>query len=70
MATGTGKTLTALYAVDRLRGARSPMLVVIVAPDVHLVDQWAREIQRFGWGVAHRLSRRDERLDAASRKSD
>ena len=50
MATGAGKTLTALVcatrAQDRLDGA--PFLVVVSAPSVILVLQWQAEIRRFG----------------------
>ena len=50
MATGAGKTLTALVcatrAQDRLDGA--PLLVVVSAPSVLLVLQWQAEIRRFG----------------------
>ncbi|KAA2253339.1 DEAD/DEAH box helicase [Solihabitans fulvus] len=52
MATGTGKTITALAAVTKLaevydRQDRS-LLAVVVAPQIHLVDQWAREAKAFG----------------------
>lgn len=50
MATGAGKTLTALVcatrAQDRLRGA--PLLVVVSAPSRPLVVQWQSEVARFG----------------------
>ncbi|ONK12577.1 DEAD/DEAH box helicase family protein [Streptomyces sp. MP131-18] len=53
MATGTGKTLTALSAAAQLakrlkRKADLPLLTVIVVPYQHLVDQWAQDIDRFG----------------------
>ncbi|MCY4368317.1 MAG: DEAD/DEAH box helicase family protein [bacterium] len=50
MATGAGKTVTALVcatrAQDRLRG--SPFLVVVSAPSVPLLGQWKKEIRDFG----------------------
>lgn len=52
MATGTGKTKTALLAashVGRVEEARGQRLVtVIVAPYQHLVDQWIEEVKEFG----------------------
>ncbi len=52
MATGTGKTLTAMAAVVQVaRQARKqgrPLLVVIVAPQKHLVTQWAETVRAFG----------------------
>lgn len=52
MATGTGKTITALAAVAKLAEIYDkqdrPLLAVVVAPQIHLVDQWAREAKRFG----------------------
>jgi DNA phosphorothioation system restriction enzyme len=52
MATGTGKTLTALSAaaqLARMLGKRSePLLTVVIAPYQHLVDQWSKDIAWFG----------------------
>jgi superfamily II DNA or RNA helicase len=52
MATGTGKTKTALIAATQLArvlAERSqPLIVVIVAPLKHLVDQWLLEVEDFG----------------------
>ena len=52
MATGTGKTKTALMAashVGRVEADRGQTLVtVIVAPFQHLVDQWIEEVKEFG----------------------
>ncbi|MFD7641822.1 DEAD/DEAH box helicase family protein [Kitasatospora sp. NPDC059795] len=52
MATGTGKTVTALAAAAQLstvlqKSGRS-LLTVIVVPYQHLVDQWADDVARFG----------------------
>ncbi len=50
MATGAGKTLTALICAarsqDRLNG--EPLLVVVSAPSVPLVMQWQEETKKFG----------------------
>ncbi|MFC9880266.1 DNA phosphorothioation system restriction enzyme [Streptomyces libani] len=53
MATGTGKTLTALSAAAQLssflrKKDDSSLLTVVVAPYQHLVDQWAKDIEWFG----------------------
>lgn len=52
MATGTGKTLTALSAAAQmtkvLHQRGEPLLTVVIAPYQHLVDQWAKDIEWFG----------------------
>lgn len=50
MATGSGKTKTALSAISRLLQLDSaPRVVIVVVPYVHLVDQWADEYAE--WGI-------------------
>jgi len=49
MATGTGKTITALSALAKLREEKEHLLVVIACPYQHLVDQWYEEAIRFGF---------------------
>ena len=50
MATGAGKTITALICAtrlqDRLQG--QPLLVVISAPSIPLIQQWHSEVGKFG----------------------
>ena len=49
MATGTGKTLTALASVEYLfRKNRERLSIIIVCPYQHLVEQWVEDIVRFG----------------------
>jgi superfamily II DNA or RNA helicase len=49
MATGSGKTVTALHLASKLYDAIGPGLcVLIVAPLIHLVDQWIKEAQIYG----------------------
>ena len=50
MATGAGKTLTALICAARLqdRLGERPLLVVVSAPSIPLVVQWKDEVRRFG----------------------
>ena len=49
MATGTGKTITALSALAKLREEKKHLFVVIACPYQHLVDQWYEEAVRFGF---------------------
>lgn len=49
MATGSGKTLTALAAAAKVyEQVGAPFLIVVVCPYKHLVTQWIEEAQRFG----------------------
>lgn len=49
MATGTGKTLTALASIEQLfRDNRKRLGIIIVCPYQHLVEQWVEDIVRFG----------------------
>lgn len=48
MATGTGKTITALSVAARLTSVVRPLAVIIVAPLIHLLDQWIESARRFG----------------------
>ncbi len=48
MATGTGKTITALGSVAALsEGLGENLAVIITAPYIHLVDQWVEDIENF-----------------------
>ena len=50
MATGTGKTFTALGAMDEFLEERTiPTLVVIAVPFTHLANQWREELTKFGY---------------------
>ncbi len=49
MATGTGKTITALAASARLYEQQKRLAVIIAVPYQHLVDQWAEEAAVFGY---------------------
>lgn len=49
MATGSGKTITALSSATKLYElAGPPLFIVIVCPYLHLVDQWSEEAKNFG----------------------
>ena len=49
MATGTGKTITALSALARLKEEKKYLFALIVCPYQHLVDQWYEEAVKFGF---------------------
>lgn len=48
MATGSGKTITSMIAAHRLYQQRKPLLIVVAAPYVPLVEQWCEEMAPFG----------------------
>lgn len=49
MATGTGKTYTALAAISQLyQDKRNNLAVIIICPYQHLVEQWKEDIVAFG----------------------
>jgi superfamily II DNA or RNA helicase len=48
MATGAGKTISALVATHRLLATQHPLAVVIAVPTKPLVTQWAAECADFG----------------------
>lgn len=48
MATGTGKTFTALGCLDRVSADIERLLTVVACPLKHLTQQWEREIEKFG----------------------
>ncbi len=48
MATGSGKTLTALSLACRVAKKNSPMVIVVVCPFINLCNQWIRELAGFG----------------------
>lgn len=47
MATGSGKTLTALSLACRVAKKNSPVVIVVVCPFINLCNQWIGEIARF-----------------------
>ena len=48
MATGSGKTITALAAAARIQGDGEALLIIISAPYRPLVAQWMDEVEAFG----------------------
>lgn len=47
MATGSGKTLTALVLASRVAAKNSPLVLVVVCPFINLCNQWIREMAGF-----------------------
>jgi hypothetical protein len=48
MATGTGKTLTALTLASKVAEKNQPLVLIVVCPFITLCRQWIREIAAFG----------------------
>jgi DNA phosphorothioation system restriction enzyme len=48
MATGTGKTLTALALASKVAEKNKPLVVIVVCPFLNLCKQWIREMAAFG----------------------
>jgi DNA phosphorothioation system restriction enzyme len=48
MATGSGKTLTALFLAQRVAKRTKPLMVIVTCPFLNLCNQWIREMERFG----------------------
>jgi superfamily II DNA or RNA helicase len=48
MATGTGKTFTALGCVKYVIEENEYVFIIIACPYKHLIQQWSHEIQKFG----------------------
>ncbi|MHA1875588.1 MAG: DEAD/DEAH box helicase family protein [Promethearchaeota archaeon] len=51
MATGTGKTFTALGCVEKILDLENKLIVIISSPYNHLVTQWESEINNYGLEV-------------------
>ncbi len=47
MATGTGKTFTAIGAIQRIQEKEEKSLIIIAVPYNNLVDQWKRELSKW-----------------------
>lgn len=48
MATGSGKTLTALTLASKVAEKNSPLVLIVVCPFINLCRQWIREMAAFG----------------------
>ena len=47
MATGSGKTLTALVLASKVAAKNSPLVLIVVCPFINLCNQWIREMATF-----------------------
>ncbi len=48
MATGSGKTLTALALASKVAARNQPLMLIIICPFINLCRQWIREVAAFG----------------------
>lgn len=48
MATGTGKTFTALGCLERLVSEENKVITIIACPYNHMITQWKRNIEEYG----------------------
>ncbi len=48
MATGSGKTLTALTLANKVFEKNKPLVIIVVCPFINLCNQWIREMTAFG----------------------
>ncbi|ABR31528.1 restriction endonuclease subunit R [Thermosipho melanesiensis] len=51
MATGTGKTYTAIGAIDKILKRSKKNFIVITVPYSHLIEQWNNSIKRYGLDI-------------------
>jgi superfamily II DNA or RNA helicase len=49
MATGTGKTITAISSLIPIVEKEKGQLILVIVPYLHLVDQWKNELSKFGF---------------------
>lgn len=56
MATGTGKTRTAIGCLVKALKDTKPLLAVIACPQVTLSDQWKRDIDSLDTGITHSIA--------------
>ncbi len=71
MATGAGKTISALVATHRFAGNSKPLAVVIAVPTKPLLTQWAAECIEFGLRpLVAPLTARQKRLRSVSMALD
>ena len=47
MATGSGKTITAMICANKVYQENKPLLIVVAAPYIPLINQWCGEISQF-----------------------
>jgi superfamily II DNA or RNA helicase len=55
MATGTGKTFTAIRSIEAVEKAKGPVYVTVVVPSIDLQVQWYEEFEKAGYKNVHML---------------
>lgn len=60
MATGTGKTITALSAFKQLESTKDKLVTVIACPQLHLIDQWIKDVENFHSGKILKASSKEK----------
>lgn len=55
MATGTGKTFTAINCLKKMFEQEDSLIAVIVCPVLHLVDQWYDELVKLGFTTIYKF---------------
>lgn len=59
MATGTGKTITSLSAFKQLSSTKDKLVTVIACPQLHLIDQWIKDVENFHSGKILKASSKE-----------
>jgi len=60
MATGSGKTVTALSLASKVAEKNRPLVIIVVCPFINLCRQWIREISAFGLQAVPCFEGRDQ----------
>jgi superfamily II DNA or RNA helicase len=60
LATGSGKTVTALHAATRFSAQSYPLVLVVAVPYQILAEQWAQVMRRFGMQAIKAFYSRDQ----------
>lgn len=60
MATGTGKTITSLSAFKQLSSTKDKLVTVIACPQLHLIDQWIKDVENFHTGKIIKASSKEK----------
>ena len=68
MATGSGKTFTAISAALRVLDDKKQLAVVVLAPYTHLVEQWTKELEQYDLSPVLCMGGYSEWQDSVNRK--
>ncbi len=66
LATGTGKTITSIYAATKLVSGNEGLVLVVAVPYTDLADQWCKELQLFSINALKCYGNRAQWESAAS----